>query len=131
MKTTDKNLVMVDYSELDPRSFKAHFRGGGTVTKRYYDSLLEKMGDSDLEAVDWEFRRTVQQEYTADRARRALQTPKTKLNIRAWMVSLFQAAVGLASDVMVYQTWWIILQNEKSCRFDDCVFHGQCGTCAK
>lgn len=98
-----KNLIMVDFADRDPRSFKAHLRGAGDGRQRMYEALLAANGVADLEALQEKFAIKVWNE------RKSLGTGNVAAPVIAPVKPLSNfaiAVVGLSLGVMLFQTFF-------------------------
>lgn len=103
------NLVMVDYSHLDPRSFKRHLAGTGDQRVRIFEQYAATHSDEDMEAFQDEFSAKAYGMLCATRVVNAAQGPRSKVSVLRQVGHVFRstlvAAVGLMLGVMLYQVF--------------------------
>lgn len=105
MEVKDKDLLMVDFAALDRRSFKAHLLGTGDNRVAHYEHLMEKCGDSDLEALRGAYSDTIIDKLLDDEEageQTATREPSgSDLGVATGYV--LTALIGIFLSAMVYQ----------------------------
>lgn len=106
MEIKDKDLVMVDFSALDRRSFKAYLNGTGDNRITYYEQMRHKRGDADLEALKVAYREVIIDKMIADEEaeERGMKTAGGVSKTTGVVRHFVTAAVGLFLGALVYQT---------------------------
>ena len=110
----DKNMIMIDYSHLDPRSFKRHLAGTG-------DQRVEILKQFDVQNkrtkfVDMEEYETAFSARAYDLLMRAKENGRKHASLKSSeqrvgvsigkiLVALFEAATGFALALMVYEVF--------------------------
>jgi len=100
LKTQD--LVMVDFADRDPRSFKAYLRGAADGRQRLYEKLLAANTCNDLEALHDKFAVDVWDE---DQAKYAVKDPARAVAAGKVSFNFVVPVVGLLLGVMLYQVF--------------------------
>lgn len=100
MTDNNKNLVMVDFSDRDPRSFKAHLRGAGDGRQSLYSRMFKANGNGDLDTLNAKFTDKV---WAMSQARSKAAAGKQVIVTTSMLPRLAVAVVGLLLGVMLYQ----------------------------
>ena len=105
MSDNNKDLVMVDFSDRDQRSFKAYLRGGGDGRNQLYEKIFESKSGASLKAMHKQF--GVEVWARAQARMQAMNQPVAVKNPSGSMLArLSGPVVGLLLGVMLYQVFF-------------------------